>query len=55
MRGRTRKVRVKAKASRRRSGRSRKQRGGSIGAREINKYAVIIQKPSEKGEGGVEL
>jgi len=43
----------KAKASRSRR-RSRKQRGGGIDARAINKYAVVIQKPSEKGEGGVE-
>lgn len=30
------------------------QRGGDIGARGINSNAVVIRKPTERGEGGVE-
>jgi hypothetical protein len=44
---RSRKTKIRRKTRRR-------QRGGGIGAREINKAAVVISKRVEKDEGGVE-
>jgi hypothetical protein len=49
---RSKKLRSRSRKSSTRT--KRKQRGGGIGAREINRNAVLITKRVERDEGGVE-